>query len=209
MSIKKFLFLLTFLFSINVNANGNDITINDIKLSLADTPSINVGFDIDDTVLFSSPGFYYHTKRLCGGNIIECINRNDFWESVNSSDQYSLPKKIGFQLIKMHQERGDKIYFITARKNPSKNEKVTSLLKETFNIRKMNKVIFTGISEGKVKSIKDNDIKIYYGDSDGDIQDANEAGARPIRVMRARNSINHLPFTLGAFNEEVLLNSDV
>ncbi|MBQ4875279.1 MAG: acid phosphatase AphA [Rickettsiaceae bacterium H1] len=163
---------------------------------------------MDDTVLFSSPGFYYHTKRLCKGNILICIGRNDFWESVNNSDQYSLPKKIGFQLIKMHQERGDNIYFITARSNPSKAKNdLKDLLKKTFEIKKMNEVIFTGILEDKIKPIKENDIKIYYGDSDSDMRDAIAAGVRPIRVMRA-NSINHLPFTLGAFNEEVLSNSE-
>ena len=47
-----------------------------------------------------------------------------------------------------------------------------------------------------------------YGDSDGDIRDSIAAGARPMRVMRARTSVNHEPSHNGAFGEEVLINSE-
>ncbi|MEE9390387.1 MAG: hypothetical protein V3U91_04005, partial [Candidatus Aminicenantaceae bacterium] len=35
------------------------VTFKDIAKSLENQPPMNVGFDIDDTVLFSSPGYYY------------------------------------------------------------------------------------------------------------------------------------------------------
>ena len=49
---------------------------------------------------------------------------------------------------------------------------------------------------------------ISYGDSDGDIRESIQAGARPIRILRARNSVNHDPTHNGAFGEEILANSE-
>jgi acid phosphatase (class B) len=49
---------------------------------------------------------------------------------------------------------------------------------------------------------------VSHGDSDGDIRESIEAGARPVRVLRARTSVNAEPVHNGAFGEEVLLNSE-
>ena len=49
---------------------------------------------------------------------------------------------------------------------------------------------------------------ISYGDSDGDIRESIQAGARPIRIVRARNSVNHDPTNNGSFGEEILTNSE-
>lgn len=49
---------------------------------------------------------------------------------------------------------------------------------------------------------------ISLSDSDGDIRESLDAGARPIRVLRARNSVNHDPTHNGAFGEEVLTDSE-
>ncbi|EEC7187847.1 acid phosphatase AphA, partial [Escherichia coli] len=69
--------------------------------------------------------------------------------------------------------------------------------------------IFAGEDKGaKVQYIRDRNIKLYYGDSDGDIKDAREAGAEPIRVMRALNSSNQPMPRNGALEEKVLVNSD-
>jgi acid phosphatase class B len=35
-----------------------------------------------------------------------------------------------------------------------------------------------------------------------------QAGARPIRILRARTSVNHDPTNNGAFGEEILANSE-
>ena len=39
------------------------VTANDIVKSLENQPPMHVGFDIDDTVLFSSPGYYYGKQK--------------------------------------------------------------------------------------------------------------------------------------------------
>ena len=49
---------------------------------------------------------------------------------------------------------------------------------------------------------------VSYGDSDGDIRESIAAGARPIRVMRARTLVNLDPVHNGGFGEEVLVNSE-
>ena len=138
---------IVFLFYILSNVAFADlkmVTVREVKYSLNGISPMNVGFDIDDTVLFSSPPFYYYVNNLCDGDFNECMQRNDFWESINNdADQYSLPKKVGYQLIKMHQERGDKIYFITAR-HSSDRENVTNFLRRVFDIKDMEAVIFTG-----------------------------------------------------------------
>ena len=205
--IRFLLFLFIFLPLTAIIPAARMVTVNEIKYSLSTTQSFNVGFDIDDTVFFSSPGFYHYVNYFCNGELSTCLERDDFWEAINNgADNYSLPKKIAVELINMHQERGDDIYFITARKG-TKSETVTPLLQKAFNIKKMNQVLFA--HGDKTESIKENNIKIYYGDADADMECAKNADARPIRILRAKNSYSTSAFNLGKFDEEILVNSDI
>ena len=68
-------------------------------------------------------------------------------------------------------------------------------------------MIFTS-RQSKAAAFKRIKAVVSYGDSDGDIRDSILAGARPIRVLRARTSVNLEPVHNGAFGEEVLLNSE-
>ncbi len=186
------------------------ISFEDLKKSLEGKPAMSVGFDVDDTVLYSSPGFYYgKTKYSPKGYTF--LGNSEFWIEMNNYlDVYSLPKDIAKKVIQFHKQRGDNIFFITAR-TPTKTEVVTEILQKIFEIKNMNKVIFTGFAKGenlKVKPIKDNNLKIYYGDSDSDIKASQEAGIRGIRIMRAGNS-SHKPMPKnGDLGEEVLENSE-
>ncbi|MCK5682922.1 acid phosphatase AphA [bacterium] len=186
------------------------ISFEDLKKSLEGKPAISVGFDVDDTVLYSSPGFYYGKMKYSPKGYSFLGNKQFWFEMNNYLDIYSLPKDIAKKVIRFHKKRGDNIFFITAR-NETKTEVVTEILEKIFDIKKMNKVIFTGHKKGenlKVKPIKDNNIKIYYGDSDSDITAAQEAGIRGIRIMRAGNS-SHKPMPKnGNLGEEVLENSE-
>jgi len=186
------------------------VTLKDIARSLEDQPPMNVGFDIDDTVLFSSPGYYYGRQKYSPGNKGFVI-MEEFWNEMNNGlDQFSIPKECARKLIELHKKRGDSIYFITAR-TKTKTESVTELLVKTFDLENPQKVIFTGVKLGenlKIIPIKENKIQIFYGDSDSDIEAALEVGIRGIRIMRARNSTNKpLPHN-GTFGEEVLVNSE-
>lgn len=189
------------------------IGLEDIRRSLPTSPII-VGFDIDDTVLFSSPGSFYglhNSSGKAGKNIYgEKPHRNPqfFNDWTDRWDEFSLPKYSARQLIQMHLERGDQIYFITARPYSGPREKLTRRLKRIFRIDPMNPVIFNGFTVPKVDSLKKYGVKIYYGDADSDVADAMTAGARPIRVLRPINSTDDRPVRYGTFNEEILVESD-
>jgi hypothetical protein len=124
----------------------------------------------------------------------------------NDLDQYSVKKWIAGELIQMHKARGDQIFFVTKRINTG-SERLTELLKKEFYLPNLEPVIFTNRGS-KTPAFKRVQAVVSYGDSDGDIRESIEAGARPVRVLRARTSVNLEPVHHGAFGEEVLLNSE-
>ena len=67
-------------------------------------------------------------------------------------------------------------------------EKLSEIIQTTFGVKNMHPVVFTAGSEEKTSFMRKHAIKIYYGDADGDMRQAKEVGARPIRVLRASNS---------------------
>jgi len=196
------------------------ITLSELQKSLPPAPMIAV-FDIDDTTLFSSAGFQWGAKHYgtaivsAGVSMREEDLKTDedkrkfreFWSKMNNElDEYSVPKWIARELIELHKKRGDKIYFVTKRINTG-SEHLTALLKEWFNLPNLEPVIFTQ-REPKTSAFIGIHAQVSYGDSDGDIRDSIAAGARPIRIMRARTSVNHEPTLNGAFGEEVIINSE-
>ena len=196
------------------------ITLSALEKSLPQTPIIAV-FDIDDTTLFTSGGFQWGAKAYgkeivsAGVSVREEDLKNDedkrkfreFWTKMNNElDEYSVPKWIARELIDLHKKRGDKIFFVTKRINTG-SERLTPLVRNWFSLTNLEPVIFTQ-REPKTEAFVKVHAQISYGDSDGDIRDSIAAGARPIRVMRARTSVNHDPVHNGAFGEEVLINSE-
>ncbi len=177
--------------------------------SLRNQPPMRIGFDVDDTVLFSSPGFYYGMNKYSPGSA-KFMAMDTFWVEMNNTlDQFSIPKDIARRLIKFHQERGDTIYFITARP-ATPTEKLTEILAKTFDLKNPNKVIFTGFKRGKnfkIAPIKRLQIRLFYGDSDSDIEAAQVNGARAIRIMRAGNTTYKPLPDYGILGEEVLKDS--
>jgi len=188
------------------------VSVAQIENSLVGRPPIAVGFDIDDTVLFSSPGFYRGQKEFSPGKE-DYLKNPKFWEKMNNGwDDFSMPKEVAKQLIDMHLKRGDSIYFVTGR-SQTKTETVTKTLQDDFQIPqdKVNSVIFAGDKPGqntKTQWLKDKQIKIFYGDSDGDITAAQAVSARGIRVLRASNSSYKPLPQAGVFGEEVVVNSE-
>ena len=121
-------------------------------------------------------------------------------------DRFSLPKKSGATLVKLHYARGDKLVFITAR-NSSERSIVPQVLAQSFGIPKP-EVIFT-TEAPKTKFIRERGVSVYYGDGDSDMMQVMKAMARPIRMMRSPLSINKASaYHLGAFGEEVLIHSE-
>jgi len=167
---------------------------------------IAVGFDVDDTLLFSSPCFYYGQQKFSPGSD-DYLKNATFWQETNGGcDRYSIPKDIARRLVELHQARGDRIYFITGRPHTD-GEQLSAILEQTFSLKQRIPVIFTS-GPDKTRFIAQQHLAIYYGDADSDIESARAAGARAIRVMRANNS-TYKPIPVpGSLGEEVLVDSD-
>ncbi|QOY87421.1 HAD family acid phosphatase [Paludibaculum fermentans] len=197
------------------------ITLEELARSLPKEP-INVVFDVDDTVLFTSPGFQWGS-RTYGPQIVSAgvsVREEDlpsdedrrkyreFWTKMNNElDQYSVKKWIASELIALHKSRGDRIYFVTKRIYTG-SEKLTGLLRSEFGLPADSPAVIFTSRQPKTKAFKDIKAQVSYGDSDGDIRDSIQAGARPIRVLRSPASVNHEPTHNGGFGEEVLYNSE-
>ena len=188
------------------------VSVAQIENSLLGRPPMAVGFDIDDTVLFSSPGFWRGQKSFSPGSE-DYLKNPQFWEKMNNGwDEFSMPKEVARQLIAMHVKRGDSIWFVTGR-SQTKTETVSKTLQDDFLIpaANMNPVIFAGDKPGqntKTQWLQAKQIKVFYGDSDNDITPAPEAGARGTRVVPAPNSPHTPPPMAGALGEEVIVNSE-
>lgn len=198
------------------------VTVSNIKQSLAKQKPVNVGFDIDDTILFTTPAFAQAIEKFCPDLVMTpnkaeyhtCISSQQFWDYTNKHDENDIPKKVAKELIALHLARGDNIYFITMRAKSS-GETLTNVIKQDFGLKAVNPVIFLGDLKDfhkkapKASKIKELNIKIYYGDSDLDIESAQVAHARGIRIMRSAKSHDQpLPLN-GRFGEEVVVGSDV
>ena len=188
------------------------VSVAQIENSLLGRQPFAVGFDIDDTVLFSSPGFW-RGKKTYSPDSEAYLKNPEFWEKMNNGwDEFSIPKEVARALIAMHVKRGDSIYFVTGR-SQTKTETVSKTLQDDFQIpaTSMNPVIFAGDKEGqntKTQWLEKKNIKVFYGDSDNDITAAHDVGARGIRVLRASNSTYRPLPMAGKFGEEVIVNSE-
>jgi acid phosphatase (class B) len=191
------------------------ITLAQLADGLPPAP-IAVGFDIDDTLVFPSGGFHYvlnNTDGLNAGNRYGADRRAvianpQAWADIHSDfDRFTLPKRIGRELLALHQKRGDRIFLITARLGV-KGELLDQRMRRMFGVELAEPVVFTAFKP-KTEAIRSRGIRIYYGDSDSDIEYAQAAGARAVRVMRAVNAIDYdkAPRN-GHYGEDVLLESD-
>jgi acid phosphatase (class B) len=185
------------------------VTFEDITVSMQNQPAMNVGFDVDDTLLFSSPAYYYGKQKYSPGSK-DYLSDPEFHKELNNGlDRFSIPKEIARKLIDFHKGRGDNIFFITGR-DPTETETLTELLAQTFDLENPNPVIFCGANPGdnqKIAPLDENNIQVYYGDSDMDILAAQAIRIRAIRIIRADNS-THKPLPrIGSLGEEVLMDS--
>jgi len=158
-----------------------------------------VGFDIDDTVLFSSPAF---ERGFASGNP---YGSDEFWAVVNSSDkEVSKIKQKTRKLIEEHLKRGHKVYFITARRDVN-GENLKKFLSSEFGIPEEN-IFFA--PHGKTQLMKQLSIDAFYGDSDSDMRYAIEAGAMPIRILRSPKSSYKRSYNPGSLDEFIIPDSE-
>jgi acid phosphatase (class B) len=138
-----------------------------------------VGFDIDDTVLFSSPASGAAKKCTPGQRIMK---NPEFWEKMNNGwDEFSMPKEVARQLIAMHVKRGDSIYFVTGR-SQTKTETVSKTCRMIFDPGGQYEP--GDFCRGESRNTKTSGwqkSKSFYGDSDNDITAAK--GVKPARYV--------------------------
>lgn len=212
---RKFRVIITLLSLVTFTACSGTryVTVEKIRESLP-AGQVVAGFDIDDTVLFSSPGFYYGQYNHDGpggsnkyGNVDSLWSSRPFWKDMNGQfDKFSIPKASGKALVKMHTDRKDRVVFITAR-NSSEVTIMPQIITQCFGIENP-EVVFTN-NQGKDPFISARQVTIYYGDSDSDITAAQKVNVRPIRVLRSKLSTNTGSYKkVGELGEEVLKDSE-
>jgi acid phosphatase (class B) len=196
---------------------AKEVSIEQLKRLLPTHPIV-VGFDVDDTLVFSAPAFnalqpayppdVIRPKDYAALTKAQRRQYHEFWNLLNEQyDDRSIPKRIGKRLLDLHLKRGDDIYIISRRQStvPASN-KVTRRLERTFGIQLRHPVVQTDLKD-KTPFIAKRHIIYYYGDSDSDITAAVGAGAVPIRVQRSAASYAKDKPHNGQLNEIVLENS--
>jgi len=159
------------------------------SLSFSQTGKLKVGFDIDDTTLYSERAFVVAPKTDSGHTDYSWINTHD--------KEYSLLIDPVITLIKYFQAHGHEVFFITAR--PGVNgDSVAVFLSERLNFHvKVDSNLFFSPKENvdgykyttKHRIMEQLGIDIYYGDSDTDIIAAIKADVHPVRIIRSNASI--------------------
>ena len=166
------------------------LLISSFSFLFAQTGILNIGFDIDDTVLYSEDAFQSYIKK--NGYPIDYgwINQND--------KNYSSPIAPTIDLIHFFRSRGHKIFFITARAGINGQDLATHLTSELgYKVEKDVDLFFMPKEKigdkrftTKHQKMKELDIDLFYGDSDNDIIAALKAGVHPVRVVRNIASID-------------------
>jgi len=159
----------------------------------ADLGKLNIGFDIDDTILYSEENFIQSKKMYNNTGEIDFgwINTHD---SVYSTVIPDMAK-----LVHFFRAQGHTVYFITARPGNNGATLARFLTRQLgFPITVRSNLFFSpkeadlgsGIHHTvKHRLIRDLGIELFYGDSDTDIVAALVGGAKPVRVVRDPRSL--------------------
>lgn len=160
-------------------------------------PRVNaVAFDIDDTLMFTSPTFargfatggspkpddvlfWIHTNGCDQGCVESTITLSDGTTKILPANEPSTPKAKALELIRHHQSLGHEVYAITARPDIN-GEPLRDYIESEMGIER-NKVFFEpdleqpGNPAGKTDRIESLNLDVFYGDSDSDITDTLKA----------------------------------
>lgn len=195
-----------------------EVTVEQLERMLPPPPVV-VGFDVDDTLVFSEPAFaplqkeyppeVIRPRDLRALTPEQKARYHDFWNRLNNEyDDRSVPKRIGLRLLQLHLRRGDEIFIISKRQSSvPANDLPTRRLERFFGVKLKNPVVQTELRD-KTPFIAERHIQYYYGDADTDITAARAAGATPIRVKRSSDSYSADKVHNGWYDEIVLAGSD-
>ena len=145
---------------------------------------LNVGFDIDDTILYSRNVFL---------NIPEDKRNPIDYGWVNTKDrELSRIIEQTIELIHYFTSNGHSVFFITSRQSQNGQE-LAEFLSEVLDFSViMNKNLFFSPKEKigehlfttKHRIMEKLELDLYYGDSDSDMIAALKANVQPIRIIR-------------------------
>jgi len=155
---------------------------------------LRVGFDIDDTVLFSRDNFLIAPKDSTNSDHI------DFgWVNTHDSLHSVIIKPVA-DLIGFLRAQGHEVYFITARPGVNGETVGRFLSSELGFLVEKNKNLFFATKRKDPKTgfkfttkhevITKLGLHIFYGDSDNDMVAASVAGVRGVRVVRDARSVD-------------------
>ena len=150
---------------------------------------LRVGFDVDDTILFSRDVFL---------NLPDDKQNPTDWSWINAHDEdFSLIMEPTVELVHFFHDNGHKVFFITARPGPNGDILAKFLTEELMFPIKVNKNLFFSPKEKingvryttKQRIIKRLRLDLFYGDADSDMIAALKAGVHPVRIVRHKDSI--------------------
>jgi acid phosphatase (class B) len=199
-------------------ATAEEISVEQLALVFPRRPIV-VGFDVDDTLIFSTPAFntleseyppeVIRPRDYAALTAEQKRQYHEFWNRLNEeADDRSIPKEIGRRLLAMHVARGDTIWVISKRQaTVPPTDTVTRRYERMLGIKLANPVVQTNLAD-KTRFMAERGIQYYYGDADSDVAAAVAAGAVPIRVRRAADSYAKDVTHNGQLGEIVIRGSD-
>jgi acid phosphatase (class B) len=179
---------------------AGEITVEQLALLLPRHPIV-VGFDVDDTLIFSAPAFnalqpqyepdVIRPKDYAALSPDQKAKYHEFWNKLNTEfDDRSLPKKIGKRLLDLHLSRGDEIWIISKRQSivpePS-TEVITQRYERMFGVKLPHPVVQTQLKD-KTPFIYERHIDYYYGDADTDVTASVAAQRGDVLVVEVRRA---------------------
>ena len=154
---------------------------------------LKVGFDYDDTLIFSTPAF-----RAGAASGQESYSPG-YWRVVNQSFNLEKVKLVPMTTALIYKALGFDVVVITARQGYGGEELQEHwkwLAKEFY------------FERNKSEILKRARFVAFFGDSDSDITEALAAGVRPIRVKRSPKSDYTGKYHPGQYKECILPFSD-
>lgn len=164
-----------------------------VTLTSVNIADLKVGFDYDDTLIFSTPAF------RAGAASGEKPYSEGYWRVVNQSFNLEKVKLVPMTTALIYKALGFDVVIITARQGYGGEELQEHwkwFAKDFYFERNKSSVL----EKGRFVA--------FFGDSDSDITEALEAGVRPIRVKRSKKSDYTGKYHPGQYKECILPFSD-
>ena len=164
-----------------------------VTLASINIADLKVGFDYDDTLIFSTPAF-----RAGAASGQEPYSPG-YWRVVNNSFNREKVKLVPMTTALIYKALGFDVVVITARQGYGGEELQEHwkwLAREFY------------FERNKSEILKRARFVAFFGDSDSDITEALLAGVKPIRVKRSKESDYTGKYHPGQYKECILPFSD-